>query len=137
MRTLLFLLLSAAVSGASVAFDSVSVQSGKWSDPATWGGKPPAAGGRVQVKAGHTVTYDVESATALRMVQVAGTLTFSREKNTRLDVGLLRVTPGAECSEDGFDCHDDAPIERGGTMPALEIGTPDAPIPAGVRAVIR
>ena len=51
--------------------------------------------------------------------------------------GLLRVTPGEGCSEDGFDCHDEAPVEKGGTMPALEIGTLDAPIPANVRAVIR
>jgi len=137
MRALPFLLLTLAVRGEPVAFDAVSAKSGAWSDAATWNGKPPAAGARVQVRAGDTVTYDVESDAALRMVHVAGTLTFSREKNTRMEVGLLRVTPGASCSEDGFDCHDDAPIEKGDALPALEIGTREAPIPAHVRAVIR
>ena len=137
MRALFLLLLTVAVRGEPVSFDNVSAKSGPWSDPATWDGKPPQAGARVQVHAGHVVAYDVESADALRLVHVAGTLTFSREKNTRMEVGLLRVTPGGECSEDGFDCHDDAPVERGEAVPALEIGSPDAPIPANVRAVIR
>ena len=120
-----------------VAFDARSAKSGPWSDAATWGGAVPAAGSRVQVRAGHVVTYDVEASPALRMVHVAGTLSFSRTKNTRLDVGLLRVTPGDSCSEDGFDCHDDAPVPAGGALPALEIGTPNDPIPASVKAVIR
>jgi hypothetical protein len=138
MRTiLLFLVLAVTLRGDPVKFDVVSTKSGPWSDAATWGGQEPGAGQRVQVKAGHVVTYDVESADALRMIHVAGTLTFSREKNTRLEVGLLRVNPGGECSEDGFDCHDDAPAGDGGTVPALEIGTPEVPIPANVRAVIR
>lgn len=137
MRALLYLLLPLALRGESVNFDAVSAKSGPWSDAATWNGKPPAAGARVQIRGGDTVTYDVESADALRMVHVAGTLTFSREKNTRMEVGLLRVTPGAACSEDGFDCHDNAPIPKGGAVPALEIGTREAPIPANVRTVIR
>jgi hypothetical protein len=137
MRIVCFLLFTLAARGDSVVFDTRSVQSGLWSHPATWGGNPPAAGARVQVKAGHVVTYDIESDAALRMVHVAGTLTFSREKNTRMDVGLLRVTPGAACSEDGFDCHDEGPVEEGGPVPALEIGTAGNPIPAHIKAVIR
>jgi hypothetical protein len=80
--------------------------------------------------------YDVESREALRVVHVSGTLTFSREKNTLLEVGLLRVAPGETCSEDGFDCHDEAP-SADGARPALEIGTAEKPIPAGVTATIR
>ena len=139
MRAILALSLTLVsfVFAEPVAFDGRSVKSGRWSDAATWGGALPKAGARVQVRAGHVVVYDVDSADALRVVHVAGTLTFSREKNTRLEVGLLRVTPGDACSEDGFDCHDDAPIPAGGAMPALEIGTADAPIPAGVTATIR
>jgi hypothetical protein len=132
-----FLLLAIRASGDAVKFDAVSTASGPWSAAATWGGRAPQAGDRVQIKAGHTVTYDVESTEALRMIHVAGTLTFSRTKNTRLEVGLLRVTPGEACSEDGFDCHDDAPVAKGDTIPGLEIGTPEAPIPAGVTALIR
>ena len=138
MRAILFTcLLAVPALGEPVKFDAVSVKSGPWSEAATWGGKLPQAGARVQVRAGDVVTYDIESPDALRMVHVAGILTFSRERNTSLEVGLLRVTPGAACSEDGFDCHDDAPLEKGDAVPALEIGTPDAPIPANVRAVIR
>ncbi len=134
---LLFLLIAATVSGEPVKFDAVSAKSGPWSEAATWGGRMPQPGERVQIKAGHTVTYDVEATAALRLIHVAGTLTFSRSKNTRLEVGLLRITPGDACSEDGFDCHDDAPLVKGDAVPGLEIGTPEAPIPAGVTAVIR
>ena len=93
------------------------------------------------------------------MVHVAGTLTFSRDKSTRLDVGLLKIQPGEEASEDGFVCavHDSAVKQEkrepaparpdsatdAGTRapdappPALEVGTADDPIPAGVTATIR
>lgn len=138
LAALCLFLLTIAVYGDPVSFDVRSAQSGRWSDPATWGGRLPKAGERVQVRAGHVVTYDVEGREALRMVQVSGTLTFSREKNTLLEVGLLRVAPGDVCSEDGFDCHDEAPVVAGESAGAvLEIGTEAAPIPAGVTATIR
>lgn len=97
-----------------------------------------ACGDFVQVRSGHVVTYDVESAAALRMLHVAGKLTFSREVATLLDVGLIKVEPGETTTEDGFDCHDAAPAPAAGTvMPVLEIGTFAAPIPAGVKATSR
>ncbi len=138
MRLLLSSLFFASLACAEPAsFDVRSVKSGMWSNAATWSGHVPQAGERVQVRAGDVVTYDMESDAALRMIHVAGTLTFSREKNTRLEVGLLRITPGDLCSEDGFDCLDDTPVPQGGVMPALEVGTSDAPIPAGITATIR
>lgn len=73
-----------------------SVRSGLWSAPATWeGGKVPGAGARVQVRTAHTVTYDLKSGRITRSVHVAGTLTFARDKDTRLDVGLI-------CPADAF-----------------------------------
>src|SRR5215213_1705961 len=52
-----------------------SARSGPWSAPATWeGGKVPAAEARVQVRTGHTVTYDVQSEQVIRAIHVAGTL---------------------------------------------------------------
>ena len=137
LAVVLTVLTGSSLFADDVTFDARSAKSGAWSDAATWGGRAPKVGERVQVRAGHVVTYDVESADALRMIHVAGTLTFSRTKNTRLEVGLLRVTPGDACGEDGFDCHDSADVPAGSAMPALEIGTPDAPIPAGVTATIR
>jgi hypothetical protein len=117
----------------------VSAQSGPWSDPATWkGGKVPGSGARVQVAEGHAVTYDVASDQVIRMVHVAGTLTFARDRDTRLDVGLIKIQAGADASEDGFDCdaHVMAPDPHKARA-ALEVGTAERPIPAGTTARIR
>jgi hypothetical protein len=83
-----------------------SARSGLWSAPGTWeGGKVPSAGSRVLIRAGHTITYDLESEEVIRSIRVAGTLTFACDKDTRLDVGLVRIQPGEEASEEGFDCN--------------------------------
>ena len=145
MKTLL-LLVSLALAApllpaqtAPVTFDARSAKSGAWSAPATWAsGRAPKAGDRVQVRAGHAVVYDVASTDAVRMIHVAGTLTFSREKSTRLEVGLIKIEPGETTTEDGFDCHADAPsLAQAGVLPVLEIGSAEKPIPAGVTALIR
>lgn len=139
-----------------VTFDARTAHGGRWSDPGTWeNGRAPKAGDRVQVRAGHVVTYDINSDVALRMVHVAGTLVFSQEKSTRLDVGLLKIQPGEVCSEDGFVCAvhgkaveeakkkpavppTDAETSGAGPQPAaLEIGTAEHPLPAGVTATVR
>src|SRR5262245_53673788 len=68
-----------------------SAKSGRWSDVATWeGGKVPPAGARVQIRPGHAVTYDLNSDQAIRTIHIAGTLSFARDKTTRLDVGLIK-----------------------------------------------
>jgi hypothetical protein len=116
-----------------------SAGSGRWSAPATWeGGKVPAAGARVQVRAGHTVVYDLRSDQAIRSIHVAGTLTFAPDRDTRLDVGLIKIQAGSDASEEGFDCdaHVQA-MDRGKGRPALLVGTADRPIKAGHRAIIR
>src|SRR5438128_162981 len=65
-----------------------SARSGPWSAAATWeGGKVPAAGARVHVRAGHTITYDVHSDRAVRALHIAGILRFAADRDTRLDVG--------------------------------------------------
>src|SRR6185295_20353446 len=93
-----------AAQGASpvVQFDVLSARSGVWSDANTWIDKRvPRSGDNVQIRGAHTVTYDVNSEDTVRVLHVAGTLKFTREKSTRLNVGLLKVSPGAECDEDG------------------------------------
>ena len=115
-----------------------SAKSGPWSGASTWeGGRVPAAGARVQVRPGHTVVYDVKSDQALRSVHVGGVLTFAPDRDTRLDVGLLKVQAGEDCSEEGFDC-DAAPRAPGPgrSRPALLVGTPTKPI-TGHTALIR
>jgi hypothetical protein len=149
LALLLLLAVVSARAASVVQFEVRSARSGKWSDASTWlGQRAPRAGDNVQVRTGHVVTYDANSDEAVRVLHVAGTLTFARNKSTRLNVGLLKVQPGDECSEDGFNCHEMADVAepadaaRRGEVSApiraaLEIGTRENPIPAGVTATIR
>lgn len=116
-----------------------TARSGRWSAASTWeGGRLPAAGARVQIRTGHTVTYDLKSAQVIRSVHVAGTLTFARDRDTRLDVGLIKIQAGDDASEDGFDCDAHAnELAPGMPRPALEVGTAQQPIPAQHTALIR
>jgi hypothetical protein len=133
-----------------VQFNARSVRSGNWSDPNTWAGqRPPRAGDNVQIRASDAVVYDVNSDQAVRVLHVAGRLLFAHDKTTRLDVGLVKIQPGEECAEEGFNCHDVAdsaddpsrsPLTtelRVSHRPALEIGTQGNPLPANVTATIR
>ena len=113
--------------------------SGAWSSPETWkSGNVPAAGAKVLIRAGHRVVYDAHSDDVIRCINIAGELVFATEKDTLLNVGLIKIQPGEEYSEEGFDC--DQHIEdtvATASRPALEIGSPEKPIPAGRTAVIR
>lgn len=140
----LLVLATAASAVEPIQFQARTAHSGRWSEATTWqGGRRPQTGDFVQVRAGHVVVYDVHSTAALRMIHVAGTLTFSREVSTLLDVGLIKVEPGDTTTEDGFDCHATPASAHAGhahataAQPVLEIGTSAAPIPAGVKATIR
>src|SRR5262245_40749369 len=116
-----------------------SARSGPWSAAATWqGGKVPTAGSRVHVRTGHTVLYDVKSDVVIRSINVAGTLTFAPDRDTRLDVGLIKIQAGDDFSEDGFECDAHLPaVDPSKPRPALEVGTPDRPIEAKYTALIR
>src|SRR5438552_15137751 len=93
-----------------------SAQSGPWSALATWeGGKLPNKGERVQIRTGHRVVYDLSLPVVdretrsyfnpvLRSIHVAGILAFARDRNTRLNVGLIKIQAGDDASEDGFKC---------------------------------
>ncbi|MBS0205601.1 MAG: G8 domain-containing protein [Planctomycetes bacterium] len=140
----LLLLVAACLTGAAgTAAEPApwikSARSGEWSAAATWeGGAVPAAGARVFVRAGHVVQYDVKSTDTIRAVHVAGTLTFAHDRDTQLNVGVLKIEAGEFPSEQGFDC--DAHLlemEDGAVRAALEVGTPDQPIPANHTALIR
>ncbi len=115
-----------------------SERSGNWSDAKTWAGEQVLGAGPVQIRAGHHVRYDLESDQVIRSVHVAGTLEFVRDRNTRLDVGLIKIQAGEDSSENGFDC--DAHMPRHAAdqpKPALLVGLPDELIPAGKTALIR
>jgi len=129
-----------------------SAKSGAWSSTETWtGGKVPTDGAKVLIQKGHEVLYDVSSEAVIRGIQVSGVLKFATDRDTRLDVGLIRIEAIDEYSELGFDCahFDDAAPHAKGPGPAdnqpappvaraaLEIGLPGAPVPAEHTAVIR
>ncbi len=116
-----------------------SAQSGAWSSPKTWeGGKVPAAGARVQVREGHAVVYDVDSSDVIRSIHVGGSLSFDPNKNTRLDVGLIKIQPGDDASEDGFDCDGHImELAPGKVRPVFAVGTQEEPISAKHKSLIR
>jgi hypothetical protein len=115
-----------------------SARSGAWSAAATWeSGRVPGTGARVQVRSGHAVTYDVSSDRTIRSIHVAGTLAFASDRDTRLRVGLIKIQPGDDAGENGFDCDGHGGAPEGGLRPALEVGVPHRPIPAGHSAVIQ
>jgi PKD domain/G8 domain len=98
----------------------VSVQSGNWSNPATWSlDRVPQAGDIVDIQPGTTVTYNVDDTTdasPLNTVEVkaGATLSFSTSANTQMYVVNLMVL-------------------QGGT---LNIGTLANPMPANITATV-
>jgi RNA polymerase sigma factor (sigma-70 family) len=116
-----------------------STRSGPWSAPETWeGGKVPGEKARAQIRQGHTVTYDSQLKVAIRSIHVAGTLTFARDRSTHLEVGLIKIQPGEDAGESGFDCDAHVPLRRADEpRPALEVGTRKQPIPAKWTATIQ
>ncbi len=115
-----------------------SADSGNWSVPSTWeGGHAPAAGDVVQIRAGHEVVYDVSSSSVIRLVQVGGVLRFAKDRDTLLCVGLIKVQPGDDLSEEGFDCHGPSKSAPGLPQPVLEVGSANEPISEAHHAVIR
>lgn len=118
-----------------------SAGNGPWSAAATWqGGKVPGSNVKVKIVAGHTVTYDIEAAdeVVIRSLHIGGTLTFAKDKTTRLNVGLIKIQDTDDTDEEGFDCEGHvAEPEPGKQRPALLVGTPEEPIAVGSRALIR
>ncbi|MDB6005437.1 MAG: hypothetical protein JWR15_2424 [Prosthecobacter sp.] len=136
---LILLLLVALTAHAAEPLLIRSAQSGAWSDSATWaGGKVPPAGASVQVRSGHKVAYDLNSTQVIRAVFVAGTLSFARDRDTQLNVGLIKIQPGDDTSEEGFNCDAHLPeADPSKPKPALEVGTAEQPVDAKHTALIR
>jgi hypothetical protein len=119
-----------------------SVRSGSWSAPDTWApARIPGAGDRVLIGRKTRVVYDRDRTEPIRYLQIAGTLTFARDRNTTLEVGVVTVQATEEYAETGFDCTAHLPEGKDGVVEeeraALEVGTPEAPIPAAYTARIR
>jgi hypothetical protein len=116
-----------------------SARSGPWSAASTWeGSEVPPAGAKVLIRSGHTIIYDVDSDQAIRSLHIAGTLSFVPDKDTRLDVGLIKIQAAEDTREEGFDC--DAHLSQADESqprPTLTVGTPERPIEAKHAALIR
>src|SRR5262249_15047226 len=101
-------LLVALCASASASEKSQFVlceHSGRWSEATTWqDGHIPAQGDSVLIPAGKEVLYDVQSEQAIRLLKIAGALRFATDRDTRLDVGLVRVEAGDDLTEEGVEC---------------------------------
>lgn len=128
--------------GPHVEFSIRSTQNGRWSDPETWTPKRlPKQGDRVLISAGTTVEFDGQQREVIRLVQVVGTLRFAVDCDTELNVGLLTIQHGSECSENGFACEFEGaksgPTTAAEDWPSLIVGTLQTPVPAVHTARIR
>lgn len=92
-----------------------AVQSGNWSDPATWGGVVPEQEDHVWIDEGLAVTVDMRLAGSIRTLRVDGTLRFATDVSTLLTVDTMVVAPHG----------------------SLEIGTNDEPMRADVVAELK
>jgi hypothetical protein len=137
--SLLLLLFPFTINAAEPANLIRSAKNGAWSAAETWdGGKVPGEGSRVQIKAGHAIVYDLKEGPAIRLLHIAGELKFATDRNTRLDVGLLKLQPGTDASENGFDCEAHILTRNPSqTMPALIVGSQAEPLDAKFTANIR
>jgi hypothetical protein len=69
-----------------------TVASGNWSDSRIWkDGKIPAAGAKVVVASGTTVTFDAYQNEAVKTLRIDGTLTFATNRNTQLKADTVVV----------------------------------------------
>src|SRR5262245_65980840 len=91
---------------AQAGFTLRSVKSGPWSAPDTWDAKRvPREGDRVLIGRKTKVLFDVDSPAVIRYLQVAGVLSFARDRSTTLNVGVITIQATEEYAETGFDCH--------------------------------
>ena len=72
---------------------AVTVTSGNWSNPATWGGTLPRPDEPAEIAAGHLVTFDASSAEVTSLT-VRGTLRVARDRSTRLAVRCNLIVYG-------------------------------------------
>lgn len=91
-------IISCAPAGYVFRATIASVQSGNWSDTATWGGRIPSAGDAPVINQGHTLFADVDASVA--GMQIAGILFYEPSRSVTIQstknvlvTGLLQMTP--------------------------------------------
>lgn len=96
------------------AITHTAIASGSWSDPGTWDEGVPTEGANVRIPVGKTITIDEVIETRISTIRLEGSLIFSSEVNTELNVESI---VGAGSS-------------------TLQIGSSSAPIQPEVSAII-
>lgn len=134
--------IQAPTQADKVGFTLRSVKSGAWSAPETWDARRvPREGDRVLIGRKTSVLFDANNSPVIRYLQVAGVLSFARDRSTTLNVGVITIQATEEYAETGFDCHaavEESKHEPGtGEQAALEVGTLQDPIPHPHTARIR
>jgi hypothetical protein len=152
MKTILSILLLVTTFTAvlpaqreAVQFSVQSIADGDWTNPKIWQPQRlPKAGDRVLISSRTSVRFDAKTTPVIRLIQVAGTLRFARDRSTELNVCLLKVQAGNKCTERGFACdfnslkpNGEPNAQPGKSLPTLEVGTQQNPIPAKHTARIR
>ena len=152
MKTILSILLLVTTFTAvlpaqreAVQFSVKSGADGDWTNPKIWQPQRlPKTGDRVLISSRTSVRFDAKTTPVIRLIQVAGTLRFARDRSTELNVCLLKVQAGNHCTERGFACDFNSLKTNGGpndhpgkSLPTLEVGTQQNPIPAVHTARIR
>ncbi len=123
-------------------FSIQSIASGKWSNPKSWSpARVPTTGDRVLIRRGTEIEYDQQGEEVIRLIQVVGTLRFSTDRDTELNVGILSIAHQEECDEHGFACEFEGgqagPSTPKSQWPTLLIGTADSPLPSKHTAKVR
>ena len=129
-RLLTVLALFVTFTSAQAAPEIIrTARSGAWSDAKTWEkNQVPPAGATVLIRPFHDVTYDIASTAPIRSLHIGGTLTFATDRDTRLDAGLIKIQPGEDTSEEGFNCDAHLPEpDPTKPKPALLVGTQEQP----------
>jgi hypothetical protein len=103
----------------------VTVASGAWNDPAVWRDRVvPAAGAKVVISAGTTVTFNASMNFAVKTLRIDGTLTFATNVNTQLKAdtivvftsGVLRIGTATNPIQNHVNARiiiaDNGPIDR-------------------------
>ncbi len=139
-KTIWMLVISVCVIVSVPAAVVQSAKGGLWSDSRTWTGRAvPGVGDEVVIGSGHRVVYDLENAAVIRSLRIAGRLEFTTVRNTELNVGNIRVQPGADAGATAGveDVSHDHAVAPKVTEAALVVGAPEAPVRKGVTARIR
>ena len=94
---------------AAEPFTLESKGDGAWSNAATWQPeRQPKAGDKVLIQSGHAVVYDANSPDLIPLLHVEGSLVFARDRDTELNVAVLKVGGGKE-KHSGVE---DVPVTR-------------------------